>query len=352
MGYAAQLPQQDTAAPWAPAPVSPGPGAAGSLPPGAFTPPASPSVRAVGVAAVPLRTVDVAPPESYDHGLPAGAHDVVALEIYEMPAPAAHADDRAATSRPPFVARNPTSVPIRTAWSVRRWVQLAVAAAAAGCAVAAIGAGYVAFHHTGDTTPLAQPPVLPGAPGAGGSTPAPAGFPGSSPATTSPSGSPASSLTPRTGGATTTLQPGGRVPPSPPGVAVSSGPAVVSTMAAPMPFTSAPEIVTTPPPPAPGPVVPLEASLGYNSADNTGTVSITNNGRVQAYDWSLTLTIPGGNAVTPHGAVSLSQSGERLAFSPAGGSVDARETFTFTFTVRGTPSGTPRGCAINGSSCH
>ncbi|MDT5032610.1 MAG: hypothetical protein QOC94_2781 [Actinoplanes sp.] len=369
MGYAVHPPKQDTAAPWAPAPVSPGPGAAGSFPPGAFAPPASPSVRAVGVAAVPLRTVDVAPPESDDHGVGAGAYDVVAPEIYEVPAPAAHANPRAATSPevaapaahanvraaaspPAFGAHIPTSVPVRTAWPIRRWAQLAVAAAAAGCAVAAIGVGYAAFHPTGNTTPLAQLPVLPAAPWAGGSTPAPGGVPGSAPATTSLFGSPASPLTAPTHGATTMLQPGARVPPSPAGNTVSASPASVSTMAAPVPYTSVPVIVSTPPPPVPGPVVPLEASLSYNSARNTGTISITNNGRVGADDWSLTLTVPGGNAVTAHGAVSLSQSGERVTFAPGGGPVAARETFTFTFTVRGTPSGTPHDCAINGSSCH
>ena len=69
--------------------------------------------------------------------------------------------------------------------------------------------------------------------------------------------------------------------------------------------------------------------------------------------WRVTLTVPGGNLVSAHGPVDVTQKGGSVGFTPAGddGAVAAGDSMSFTFTVRGVLFELPGGCLVNGRAC-
>lgn len=91
-----------------------------------------------------------------------------------------------------------------------------------------------------------------------------------------------------------------------------------------------------------------DAASGYS-----GTVQVVNSGGSAGADWSVSLTVPGGEEVTLSGGdVRMSQSGSRVTFRPAGGAeLAAGESVTISFTIDGVPEELPTGCAINGTAC-
>jgi uncharacterized protein YndB with AHSA1/START domain len=108
------------------------------------------------------------------------------------------------------------------------------------------------------------------------------------------------------------------------------------------------------------PIGNLDATLTYRAtktddglARYVGTVELANSQSAEVGSWNVTLTVPGGNAVTADGPVAESQHGEAVSFTPAGddGVVPGGGSLTFTFTVRGILSELPAGCAINGRAC-
>ena len=79
----------------------------------------------------------------------------------------------------------------------------------------------------------------------------------------------------------------------------------------------------------------------------TGTVRVSNPGERRA-DWTVTLTVPGGNPVTASGA-TVSQDAEAVTFT--GEPIAAGESVSFTFTVDGTLAELPGGCRVDGNAC-
>lgn len=116
---------------------------------------------------------------------------------------------------------------------------------------------------------------------------------------------------------------------------------------------------STKPTPSATPVVTpvLGATLRAEVDDQAGyraTVTISNPGPTRAADWTVRLTVPGGNEVTIWaGNVVAAQNGAAVTFTPApdaapvpaGGSVD------FTFGVVGVLESLPNGCTIDGRPC-
>ena len=329
MGYVARLQQFDTAAPWAPAPAA-APDPEPDNRPAALT-------SVLGVAAVPPHVADVVPAEVYEVRLPAQRSVGSALAPPEPPT---------------FVARIPTSLPVARPRPRRRRLQAAVATVVALAGLGAVGVGYAAFTRTGNST-QAQAPALPEVPSIYGTLPDNGGVPGADPIATLPTSTPTSTAptTKATTAATTT-----------PPTATSTGTASTAAAVAPSPAgssdtsESAPMLLR----PAAPTAGTLEATLSYSAqwgddgsiSRYRGTIVLVSTKPNNAGAWRLTLTVPGGNPVIPHGPVTLSQDGESVLFTPGdGGVVPAGGTLTFTFNVRGILSDLPTNCTINGHSC-
>ncbi|GLY06146.1 hypothetical protein Acsp01_65250 [Actinoplanes sp. NBRC 101535] len=94
----------------------------------------------------------------------------------------------------------------------------------------------------------------------------------------------------------------------------------------------------------------LSAFYSYSAdTDFVGTVQVVNAGDAAADDWTVTMTVPGGENVAASGGVQVSQSGTRVTFH--GSSVAAGGSSTFSFTLGGAPSALPTGCTIDGTAC-
>jgi hypothetical protein len=321
----------DTAAPWAPAPVAEPTGRYAAL--AAFDPYQEVATPAVGVAAVPQRSVDIVPAEVYQVYTP-GPSDSTAL-------------------LPAFAARIPTSVvPARRARPRRQRWQLAVATAVALAGLAAIGVGYVAITRTADSTE-AKAPSIPAAPSIDGTLHTEGAAPGADPVGTLPADPTAAATTtsPATAATSATTDGG-----------VNQPAIVVPTVDSASPAGGAPPspMQLQPRAAAPATAGTVDAAFSYTAqrADDgisryVGTIEIDNSRAGDATDWRLTLTVPGGNLVVAHGPVDVTQNGESVQFTPSGdgGAVPAGGSLTFTFTVRGTLAALPANCTINGRAC-
>jgi hypothetical protein len=319
----------DTAAPWAPGPVAEPTSRYAAL--AAFGPQPEVAAPAVGVAAVPPRSVDIVPAEVYQVYTP-GPSDSTAL-------------------LPAFVARIPTSVPTsvfpaRRERPRRRW-QLAVATAVALAGLAAIGVGYVAFTRTGNSTE-ARAPSMPELPSIDGVLPTEGTVPGA----TLPASPTVTATTSLTTAATSATTDGSVTQPA----------IVVPTLDSASPAEPAPPSPQQllPRAAAPATAGTVDATLSYTAqrADDgisryVGTIEIDNSKARDATDWRVTLTVPGGNLVVAHGPVDVTQNGESVQFTPSGddGSVPAGGSLTFTFTVRGILAALPTNCTITGRAC-
>ena len=100
----------------------------------------------------------------------------------------------------------------------------------------------------------------------------------------------------------------------------------------------------------------LTASYGYTLDEQTGyagSIRLRNSGDAEAGDWTVRLTVPGGEQVLVTGGdVEVSQSGTDVTFrpsSPAG--LDAGSSAGFTFTLDRVPARPPAGCTVNGTAC-
>ncbi|GAA1592639.1 cellulose binding domain-containing protein [Actinoplanes couchii] len=94
----------------------------------------------------------------------------------------------------------------------------------------------------------------------------------------------------------------------------------------------------------------LSASFGYE--DGAGAIQVINTGDADATDWTVGLTVPGGETVTvTSGDVTVVQSGTSVTFRPSGTRVPAAGLVAFSFAVDPVPSETPGGCTIDGRSC-
>jgi hypothetical protein len=347
-------PQFDSAAPWAPA-------ASGSF----ETPPA------LGAAAVPAVSADVVPAEVYVAALPALGADVVPAEVYEVrPASQPGVAATAIMPEPPaFVARIPTSLPPFAAAVPppfeppvaalglpprrgHRRLRLVVTAAVVLCALGAIVVGYTALTRTADPT-RAQAPAFPGAPPSDGSFPGgPSAAAPAPPLTVSagPSATAPGKATATTAAATT----------APATTAADSGATESAVPVAGATPESSPLVLRPPPLPPTTPAGSLEATLTYRAGSTgdggvtryNGTIVLDNSEASDVSSWSVTLTVPGGNAVLARGPVAVDQSGESVEFTPAaGGVVPAGGSLTFSFSVRGVLSDLPGDCAVNGRAC-
>lgn len=95
-----------------------------------------------------------------------------------------------------------------------------------------------------------------------------------------------------------------------------------------------------------------ELSASYRYADGSGSVEVANTGTTDATDWTVGLTVPGGETVTvTSGDVTVVQSGSSVTFRPAKGTVPARGLVAFSFAVDPAPAEEPTGCTIDGHSC-
>ncbi|WP_425322690.1 cellulose binding domain-containing protein [Actinoplanes ianthinogenes] len=98
----------------------------------------------------------------------------------------------------------------------------------------------------------------------------------------------------------------------------------------------------------------LSARYSYALDDSgyRGSVQVVNSGTGAAVDWTVALTVPGGEAVSvTSGSVSMSQAGSSVTFRPSAGSVRAGGSVSFGFTLDTVPAIVPGGCAIDGVAC-
>ncbi|SDT79357.1 cellulose binding domain-containing protein [Actinoplanes derwentensis] len=94
----------------------------------------------------------------------------------------------------------------------------------------------------------------------------------------------------------------------------------------------------------------LSASYEYDSG--AGSVRVANTGDADATDWTVGLTVPGGETVTvTSGDVVVVQSGSSVTFRPSGARVPPAGLVAFSFAVDPVPAEEPGGCTIDGSSC-
>lgn len=89
--------------------------------------------------------------------------------------------------------------------------------------------------------------------------------------------------------------------------------------------------------------------MSYNSSQDRGSIVIENETSATLTDWTLTMTVPGGQRLTATGPVLGRQSGQSVTITPAGslGAIDAGAVLSFTFTV----AVEPENCALNGRAC-
>ncbi|MFI7599612.1 hypothetical protein [Actinoplanes sp. NPDC049681] len=223
--------------------------------------------------------------------------------------------------------------------------------------ISGVGIGYAAWDTTGGTTyaqppaaatsappgdgPLNLAPVLPGVDPVTGAASDPTTTPPAAP-TTAAQVAPAPVQVPK--GTTAPAVPG--LPDRPQATAEPTSPEPAETSDAPS---------DTGPVALPPRLLPATAVLTFAADQSeegwtgyTGTVRVTNPGGIANRDWTVTLTVPGGNAVSASGA-RVEQDGESVTFT--GEPVGAGETLTFTFSVEGTLTELPGGCRIGGIAC-
>ncbi|WP_043512618.1 MULTISPECIES: cellulose binding domain-containing protein [unclassified Actinoplanes] len=95
----------------------------------------------------------------------------------------------------------------------------------------------------------------------------------------------------------------------------------------------------------------LSAVYHYDDGSHRGSVQVVNAGGGEAADWTVTLSVPGGEPVTvTSGEVAVAQSGTVVTFRPAGAALGAGDTVTFGFGFAAAPTSAPVGCAVNGSA--
>ncbi|MFI1992840.1 cellulose binding domain-containing protein [Actinoplanes sp. NPDC020271] len=102
----------------------------------------------------------------------------------------------------------------------------------------------------------------------------------------------------------------------------------------------------------PEPEPSLSAVYSYDDTRYAGSVHVVNSGKGAARDWTVTLTVAGGETVSvSSGAVAVSQSGSSVTFRPTGGTVAAGGSVSFGFSLAGEPESAPVGCAVDGVAC-
>ncbi|GAB1641729.1 hypothetical protein KRMM14A1259_21520 [Krasilnikovia sp. MM14-A1259] len=173
------------------------------------------------------------------------------------------------------------------------------------------------------------------------------------PSTSSPAG--ATPTASRRSGHTGGSSPTGTTAPTGPGTALPG--AATPGSGTPKPSaTASPSTSASPSPSAP----PLTAAFSHTAdsgpdglTNYAGTVRVTNPRDRAASQWKVTLKIPGGNQVSGDSAVSVTQDGEKVTFTPVGdaATIPAGGSVTFTFTVQGVLTADPGSCMINGQSC-
>ncbi|GAB1693137.1 hypothetical protein KRM28CT15_49400 [Krasilnikovia sp. M28-CT-15] len=142
-----------------------------------------------------------------------------------------------------------------------------------------------------------------------------------------------------------------------PGTALPGAATPGSGTPTPKPTASASSSATASP--TPTSLAPLTATFSHTAdtgpdglTDYVGTVRVANPRDRAAGGWRVTLKVPGGNAVDADSAVTVTQDGEKVTFTPAGeATIPAGGSVTFTFTVRGVLTAEPLNCAINGDGC-
>jgi hypothetical protein len=303
-----------------------------------------------------------------------GHADIVPAEVYELrpEPPRAPGATVVMAGQPAFVARISTSLPLDQAFLspafepvpssapgrrpgvAYRRVRLGLITFVALCSLGAIVVGYAALTRTA-TSGQAQGPRFPGAPLYG--TPSGNGPPGTDPVAPLPGSAGPSASATVTGSASVAAAPATHA--TTPATAAAGSASAAASVADATPASSALALRPPAPPTPSAPAGSLDATLtdqATSTADGlaryTGTIVLANSGAADVSSWSLTLTVPGGNAVLARGPVEVDQDGESVEFTPAGGSVvPAGGSFTFTFGVRGILSDLPDDCAINGRPC-
>lgn len=100
------------------------------------------------------------------------------------------------------------------------------------------------------------------------------------------------------------------------------------------------------------PVDRPDLSAGYGYEGGAGSVRVVNSGTADATEWTVGLTVPGGETVTvTSGDVTVVQSGTSVTFRPSGARVPASGLVAFSFAVDPVPAEAPTGCTIDGRAC-
>ncbi|WP_433720146.1 cellulose binding domain-containing protein [Actinoplanes sp. CA-051413] len=258
------------------------------------------------------------------------------------------AEPAALVPSPPPVTPAPIVSHIRQ--QPRRRTQTAILAAAAVAILAGAGLGYAALGGSADAPRTRAQGTAPSDVPTDGLPPLDPALPGSEPVAARTTGPTATSNT--TAATTTGTSETDRPLPDAvtlPGVPDPWNPPPAATAAPTEPAATQPAVA---------PPLPLIATISHvvDPAEDgllgyAGTVRIENPGSRDVTGWRVTLTVPGGNAVTATGA-SVAQDGETVTFTPDGEpTVPAGGAVTFSFQVAGLLSALPGACAIDGSPC-
>ncbi|WP_203766834.1 cellulose binding domain-containing protein [Paractinoplanes deccanensis] len=224
-----------------------------------------------------------------------------------------------------------------------------VALAAAGAFLAG-AAGYIALRPDSSSSQPTAGGVVTSAPAA--TTDPALDAPAAEPTTTAPSASasPVSSSPSPTTAAPTTTAPTTEAAAAPtlkaPTVPATTRPSTTA------PTTAAPTRTTAPAATTPA-AAPLTAVYGFDTSGDSGyvgTVTVNNPGSTAVTGWQVRLSVPSDAEITVlSGGVTASTSGSRVTFG--GAAIAARDSVTFTFSMRSDGDDLPSGCTINGNPC-
>jgi hypothetical protein len=279
--------------------------------------------------------------------------DPVPPYVYEL-----HPAESPTQALPPpaFIPSPPRAAPAPIVSHIRqqpqRRTRIAILVAAAVAILAGAGLGYAALGGSADTPRTQAQGSAPSNVPTDGLLPLDPALPGSEPVA-------ARTTDPTTTSTTTTATTSGTSETDRPLPDAVTLPGAPDPWNPPPTATAAPtEPAATQPAVAPAPPLPLTATISHvaDTAEDgllgyAGTVRIENPGARDVTGWRVTLTVPGGNAVTATGA-SVAQDGEMVTFTPAGEpTVPAGGAVTFSFQVAGLLSALPGACVIDGSPC-
>lgn len=298
-----------------------------------------------------LQQFDPVPPSVYELDPPADTHAPAPVSQELVYSPATDTFFSAPEAEPPPIASHVRPEP------AGRRMRAVVLSAAILAIISGVGIGYAAWDTTGGTPSAQAPgaassaapeagrlelePALPGVDPVTGAATGPATTPPAAPTTAArvaplPVHVPEETSAPAVPGS----------PDRPEATAEPTEPEPAETSDTP----EATDPVALPPRPLPPTaVLTYAAEQGEDGVTGyTATVRVTNPNGVPNRGWTVSLTVPGANAVTASGA-RVAQDGESVTFT--GEPIAAGETFTFTFAVDGTLPALPGGCRIDGLAC-